>query len=121
MNSYNGADGFLRYERHDRKGFNSGNNYNGRYPRSFDTTYGQLNLKILSDCNGDFTQQTLLAYDRRSDTLEETVIQLYRKGITTAEIADMIEKMYGAQYTHLQFPISQKQSQNKSKLFKNEN
>ncbi|WP_375378379.1 transposase, partial [Weissella paramesenteroides] len=29
---------------------------------------------------------------------ETTVIQLYTKGITTAEIAELIEKMYGAHY-----------------------
>ncbi len=35
------------------------------------------------------------AYGRHSDNLETTVIQLYTKGITTAEIAKLIEKMYG--------------------------
>ena len=38
-------------------------------------------------------------YERRSDSLETTVIQLYRKGITTREIADLIEKMYGHHYS----------------------
>ncbi|EOM15875.1 hypothetical protein U9W_00290, partial [Enterococcus faecium EnGen0261] len=31
--------------------------------------------------------------------LEETVIHLFRKGITMSEIADLIEKMYGHHYT----------------------
>lgn len=38
-------------------------------------------------------------YGRHSDNLETTVIQLYTKGITTAEIAELIEKMYGAHYS----------------------
>ncbi|MCT2918949.1 hypothetical protein EFM26_10820, partial [Limosilactobacillus fermentum] len=32
---------------------------------------------------------TLPAYGRHSDNLETTVIQLYTKGITTAEIAEL--------------------------------
>ncbi len=39
------------------------------------------------------------AYGRHSDNLETSVIQLYTKGITTAEIAELIEKMYGAHYS----------------------
>lgn len=90
---------FLGYSRYNRKGFNTGNSRNGKYLRAFDTKYGTLNLEIPRDRNGEFQQYTLPAYDRRSDALEETVIQLYRKGITTSEIAELIEKMYGSFYT----------------------
>ena len=38
-------------------------------------------------------------YKRSNDTLEETVIHLFKKGITMTEIADLIEKMYGHHYT----------------------
>jgi transposase-like protein len=31
--------------------------------------------------------------------LETTVVQLYKKGITTREVADLIEKMYGHHYS----------------------
>ncbi|NCC59837.1 MAG: hypothetical protein EOM12_02655 [Verrucomicrobiae bacterium] len=31
--------------------------------------------------------------------MEETIIQLYRKGITTREIADLIKRMYGQHYS----------------------
>ena len=90
---------FLDYEKYDRTGFNSGNSRNGNYSRSFKTEYGELNLAIPRDRNGEFSQQTLPAYRRTNDTLEETVIHLFRKGITMSEIADLIEKMYGHYYT----------------------
>jgi len=38
-------------------------------------------------------------YKQSSAYLEETIIQLYRKGITTREIADLIERMYGQHYS----------------------
>lgn len=90
---------FLDYEKYDRNRFNSGNSRNGNYSRTFKTEYGELNLTIPRDRNGEFSQQTLPAYKRTNDSLETTVIQLFQKGITMAEISELIEKMYGHHYT----------------------
>ena len=90
---------FLDYEKYDRTGFNSGNSRNGNYSRSFKTEYGELNLAIPRDRNGEFSQQTLPAYKRSNDSLETTIIQLFQKGITMSEISELIEKMYGHYYT----------------------
>ena len=56
-------------------------------------------MEIPRDRNGEFKQQTLPAYKRTNDTLETTIIHLFKKGITMSEIADLIEKMYGHHYT----------------------
>lgn len=90
---------FLDYEKYNRTGFNSGNSRNGNYSRSFKTEYGELNLAIPRDRNGEFSQQTLPAYKRSNDSLETTIIQLFQKGITMSEISELIEKMYGHYYT----------------------
>ncbi|HHU4026298.1 TPA: IS256 family transposase [Enterococcus faecalis] len=90
---------FLDYEKYDRNGFNSGNSRNGNYSRTFKTEYGELNLTIPRDRNGEFSQQTLPAYKRTNDSLETTIIQLFQKGIIMAEISELIEKMYGHHYT----------------------
>ncbi|BDP89073.1 hypothetical protein EfmAA818_26690 [Enterococcus faecium] len=58
-----------------------------------------IKLVIIQYRNGEFKQQTVPAYRRTNDILEETVIHLFRKGITMSEIADLIEKMYGHHYT----------------------
>ena len=78
---------FLDYEKYDCTGFNSGNSRNGNYSRSFRTEYGELNLVIPRDRNGEFSQQTLPAYKRSNDSLETTIIQLFQKGITMSEIS----------------------------------
>lgn len=90
---------FLDYERYDPIGYNSGNSRNGSYTRQFQTKYGEITVEMPRDRNGEFTQQTIPSYKRRSDDLETTILQLYSKGITTSEIADLIEKMYGHAYT----------------------
>lgn len=90
---------FLDYEKYDRSGFNSGNSRNGDYTRTLHTEYGDLELKIPWDRNGDFKQQTVTPYQRSNDTLESFVIHMFQKGVTTSEIADLIERMYGHHYT----------------------
>ena len=83
---------FLDYEKYDVIGYNSGNSRNGYYSRTLDTKYGKINIEIPRDRNGEFKQQTVPAYDRRTDSLETTVLQLYSHGVTTSEIADLIER-----------------------------
>ncbi|PEU09277.1 MULTISPECIES: IS256 family transposase [unclassified Bacillus (in: firmicutes)] len=90
---------FLDYEKYDRSGFHSGNSRNGAYSRKLHTEYGDLMITIPRDRNGEFKQQTVPPYKRSNDTLESFVIHMFQKGVTMAEISDLIEKMYGHHYT----------------------
>lgn len=90
---------FLDYDKYDSAGYNSGNSRNGSYSRILHTEYGDLNLQIPRDRVGEFHQRTIPPYKRNSDTLENSIIQMYRHGITTREIMDLIEKMYGQYYS----------------------
>lgn len=90
---------FLGYEKYSSEGIGTGNSRNGSYSRGLDTKYGKLNLIIPRDRNGSFEQHLVPGYARRTDDLETTIITLYRKGITTREITDLIEKLYGHYYT----------------------
>lgn len=92
-------DSFLNYDKYDPIGYNTGDSRNGYYARTLHTQFGDLSLKIPRDRLGAFHQQTIRPYQRSNDTLEGTIIQLYKRGITTREIADLIEKMYGQHYT----------------------
>ncbi|WP_234535768.1 transposase, partial [Paenibacillus pseudetheri] len=90
---------FLDYEKYDRLGVNSGNSRNGGYCRTLHTEYGDLQLNMPRDRNGEFKQQTVPPYKRSNDTLESFVIHMFQKGVTMTEIADLIERMYGHHYT----------------------
>ena len=90
---------FLGYEPYDKVGYNSGNSRNGTYSRKFETKYGTVQLTIPRDRNGDFSPALIPAYGRRDDHLEEMVIKLYQTGVTTREISDIIERMYGHHYS----------------------
>lgn len=90
---------FLAYDKYERLGVNSGNSRNGGYTRTLHTEYGDLLLTIPRDRNGEFKQQTVAPYKRSNDTLESFVIHMFQKGVTMAEISDLIKKMYGHHYT----------------------
>lgn len=90
---------FLDYEKYERVGWNTGNSRNGSYSRKFETEYGELNLIIPRDRNGKFQNQTVAPYERRQDSLETTIIHLFKKGVTVREISDLVSKMYGHHYS----------------------
>lgn len=90
---------FLGYNPYDRNGWNSGNSRNGSYFRQIKTQFGPIKVQVPRDRNGEFHQQTLPAYGQHTNALESTVIQLYSHGVTTREISELIEKMYGSYYS----------------------
>lgn len=90
---------FRGYEPYKKEGYNTGNSRNGTYYRQFETKYSLVNLIIPRNRNGEFSPILLPSYARRDDHLEEMVIKLYQTGVTTREISDIIERMYGYHYS----------------------
>ena len=90
---------FFGYDPYARSGWNSGNSRIGAYYRKIDTQFGEIEIQVPRDRNGKFHQHTLPDYKQHSDVLKDMVIKLYSKGVTTREIADLIEKMYGSHYS----------------------
>lgn len=58
-----------------------------------------LHLRICRDRFGEFQQQTLPYRKRSSDDLETTIIKLYSRGITTRDVSEIVEQMYGHYYS----------------------
>ena len=48
---------FLDYDKYDRIGFNSGNSRNGLYARKLHTEYGDLEIMIPRDRNGNLNNR----------------------------------------------------------------
>ena len=110
---------FLGYEKHSTDGYNTGNSRNGYYERDLDTKYGKLHISVPRDRNGAFDQKLIPDYARRTDDLETTIITLYRKGITTREISDLIDKLYGHHYSPATVSNISKAVENQVKEFHN--
>ena len=100
---------FLGYDPYAKSGWNSGNSRNGIYYRKVDTQFDQIEIQVPRDRNGEFHQHPLPDYKQHSEVLESMIIKLYAKGVTTREIADLIEKMYGSHYSPAQVSNISKQ------------
>ena len=91
---------FLGYDPYEEKVcYNSGNSSNGTYSWKFETKYGTVQFTISRNRNGNFSPALISAYGRRDGHLEEKVIKLCQTGVTTREISDIIEQMYGHHYS----------------------
>ena len=77
---------FLNYANWSPIGYSSYNSRNGYYGSTFKTEYRDLHLKVARYRLREFAQKTLPAYEQGSTYLEQYIIHLYQKGITTREI-----------------------------------
>lgn len=86
----------LGYEPHSREGHNSGNSRNGSYTKKVKTeSLGDMVLNIPRDRNGEFNPQLIPKGSRMSDKLEEAIIGMYSRGMTTSDISDQVKEAYG--------------------------
>ena len=86
----------LGYERYEAKGRNSGNNRNGTYPRTLQTSNGEIRIEVPRDRNGEFEPRAVRKYETASNELEDKVIAMYAKGMTVRDIQAMLYDLYGA-------------------------
>jgi putative transposase len=76
------------------------NSRNGYYKRSLHTKYGHIDdLQVPRDRNGEFQTQVFEPYQRRDGWLEEAVIQMYKSGMATRDVARFMESMFGSHYS----------------------
>lgn len=89
-------DEHLGYEKHSKEGHNSGNSRNGSYSKKVKTeSLGDLVLNIPRDRKSDFEPQLIPKGQRMSDKLEEAIIGMYGRGMTTADISEQVKEAYG--------------------------
>ena len=82
----------LGYDRYESAGRNSGNSRNGHYTRKMRTSGGDAEIKVPRDRNGAF-QSVLL--QKNSNEIEQKILAMYAKGMSTRDIQEMLEELYG--------------------------
>ena len=91
-------DEHLGYEKHSKEGNNSGNSRNGSYSKKVKTeSLGDLVLNIPRDRKSDFEPQLIPKGQRMSDKLEEAIIGMYGRGMTTSDISEQVKEAYGVE------------------------
>jgi len=87
----------LGHEKHGRPVTGSGNVRNGTRPKTVLTeSTGQVGIDVPRDRDGSFEPQIVRKRQRRLSGVDEIVLSLYAKGLTTGEISAHFAEIYGA-------------------------
>jgi transposase-like protein len=87
----------LGYEKHDPAGAGTGNIRNGTRSKTvLSEATGQVEIEVPRDRAGTFEPQIVKKRQRRLSGVDEIVLSLYAKGLTTGEISAHFAEIYGA-------------------------
>lgn len=85
----------LGYDKNDIKNKQTENYRNGHSEKTVKSQYGEFDLKIPRDKSGEFEPKIVPKYKRDISGIEEKVISLYARGMSTRDIHDQIKDLYG--------------------------
>jgi putative transposase len=90
-------DEHLGYAKGDQAGNGSGNSRNGSYGKSVTTTSGPVRISVPRDRNSKFEPQVVAKGQRRVGAVDDMILSLYSRGMTTRDIHAHIAEVYGAE------------------------
>ena len=90
-------DEHLGYVKGDPAGNGSGNSRNGSYGKSVTATSGPVRISVPRDRNSDFEPRVVAKGQRRVGAVDDMILSLYSRGMTTRDIHAHIAEVYGAE------------------------
>ena len=88
-------DAVLGYEKNLKGDITSNNKRNGYSTKTLKSQYGEFPIDIPRDRNGEFEPKLIPKYQRDISGIEEKVISLYARGMSTRDIHDQLQDLYG--------------------------
>ena len=87
----------LGYEKHSAAGDNSGNSRNGYNHKNIISDYGETEIAIPRDRNGEFEPKVVEKWQTRTNEIEQKIMAMYAKGMSQRDIEDSLRDLYGAE------------------------
>jgi putative transposase len=87
----------LGYEPHEKEAEARDNTRNGRSAKRLQTETGPLAIEVPRDRAGRFEPQLVKKRQRRLSGLDDVVLSLYARGLSTREIQGHLEELYGTE------------------------
>ena len=85
----------LGYDRHDVKNKQTKNSRNGYAKKTVSSEYGDVEIQVPRDRLGEFTPVVVKKHQTNVTGIEEQIIALYAKGVSTRDIQDHLQRVYG--------------------------
>ena len=87
----------LGYEPSDPAGNGTGNSRNGRTGKTVQSKDGPMELSVPRDRNSSFEPQIVRKGQRRINKIDDVIIALYARGLSTRGIQAELKELYGAE------------------------
>ena len=88
-------DQHLGYEKHAPAGRNSGNSRNGKTLKTLKSKYGAVKIEVPRDRASTFDPVVVPKRRSLAEGIEEVVISLYAKGMSTRDMEEQLRELYG--------------------------
>lgn len=85
----------IGYTKNEKENTDSDNKRNGYSAKTVKSQFGEFPLEIPRDRNGEFEPKIIPKYQRDISGIEEKVISLYGRGMSTRDIHDQLQDLYG--------------------------
>lgn len=82
--------GYDEYERSDNT-----NSRNGLKSKKVRSKYGEMNINVPQDRESSFEPQIVKKRQKDISSIDDKIISMYAKGLTTRQISEQIEDIYG--------------------------
>ena len=89
-------DDHLGYAKGDPAGNGSGNSRNGSYGKTVTTMAGPVRIAVPRDRNSTFEPKIVTKGQRRLGQVDDMILSLYARGMTTRDIQAHLAEVYGA-------------------------
>lgn len=87
----------LGYPKHSPAGHNTGSSRNGTTEKTLKGDHGEVRIETPRDRNSSFEPQLVKKGQTRITGMDEQILCLYAKGLSTREIVAAFQEMYGAE------------------------
>ena len=84
----------LGYEKHDAQGRGSGNSRNGKSRKKLKGDFGEIEIEVPRDREGEFEPKIVPKHQRRFDGFDDKILSMYARGMTTREIQEHLHEIY---------------------------
>lgn len=88
-------DTHLGYEKHDVQNKQTSNSRNGKSKKKIISEYGEQEIAVPRDRQGEFEPLVVRKHQSNVTGIEDQIIALYAKGVSTREIQDHLHQLYG--------------------------
>lgn len=85
----------LGYAKHDMKNKRTTNSRNGYSKKTVRSEYGDVDIQIPRDREGDFEPTIVKKHQSNVTGIEDQILALYAKGVSTRDIQDHLHQLYG--------------------------